>query len=131
MSSEPRFIFMLTRNDRTVPDAAERLEEVLAGGGRDVGFKDHGLGWQEVRRLAAALSRLVGSHMCWSHRLLARRGAAPRARASGASQRCGDTLVRSGHCARVPRRPVSTLYFEATRHIRSGRQEWAKYVIGS
>ncbi|MCT0219400.1 HNH endonuclease [Synechococcus sp. CS-1329] len=33
--------------------------------------------------------------------------------------------------ARVPRRPVSTLYFEATRHIRSGRQEWAKYVIGA
>jgi 5-methylcytosine-specific restriction endonuclease McrA len=33
--------------------------------------------------------------------------------------------------ARVPRRPVSTLYFEATRQIRSGRREWAKYVIGA
>ena len=55
MSSEPRFIFMLTRNDRTVPDAAERLEEVLAAGVRDVGFKDVGLGWQELRRLAARI----------------------------------------------------------------------------
>jgi 5-methylcytosine-specific restriction endonuclease McrA len=32
----------------------------------------------------------------------------------------------------VPRRPVSTLYFEATRQIRSGRrEEWRKYVIGA
>ena len=32
----------------------------------------------------------------------------------------------------VPRRPVSTLYFEATRQIRSGqRSEWRKYVIGA
>ena len=32
----------------------------------------------------------------------------------------------------VPRRPVSTLYFEATRQIRSGRRsEWRKYVIGA
>lgn len=30
-----------------------------------------------------------------------------------------------------PRRPVSSLYFEASRQIRSGqRQEWQKYVIG-
>ena len=32
----------------------------------------------------------------------------------------------------VPRRPVSTLYFEATRQIRNGRrEEWRKYVIGA
>ena len=33
---------------------------------------------------------------------------------------------------RVPRRPLSSLSFEATRQINSGRhQEWAKYVIGA
>jgi 5-methylcytosine-specific restriction endonuclease McrA len=34
--------------------------------------------------------------------------------------------------AREPRRPLSSLSFEATRLIRTGRhQEWAKYVIGA
>lgn len=34
--------------------------------------------------------------------------------------------------AREPRRPISSLYFEATRQIRAGaHQEWAKYVIGA
>lgn len=34
--------------------------------------------------------------------------------------------------ASVPRRPASTLYFEATRQIRNGRYaEWRKYVIGA
>ena len=33
--------------------------------------------------------------------------------------------------ASTPRRPVSSLYFEASRQIRNGRrQEWQKYVIG-
>jgi 5-methylcytosine-specific restriction endonuclease McrA len=33
---------------------------------------------------------------------------------------------------RVPRRPLSSLSFEATRQIHSGRHsEWAKYVIGA
>lgn len=32
----------------------------------------------------------------------------------------------------MPRRPVSSLYFEASRQIRNGqRQEWQKYVIGA
>ena len=31
----------------------------------------------------------------------------------------------------VPRRPFSSLYFEVTKHLRSGvHQEWRKYVIG-
>jgi 5-methylcytosine-specific restriction endonuclease McrA len=31
----------------------------------------------------------------------------------------------------VPRRPHSSLYFEVTKHVRSGvHQEWRKYVIG-
>jgi 5-methylcytosine-specific restriction endonuclease McrA len=32
----------------------------------------------------------------------------------------------------VPRRPISTLFFEASRQIQNGRhEEWRKYVIGS
>lgn len=46
------FIFMLTSNDRTVPDARARLEEVLAGGARHIGFKDVGLPITELKALA-------------------------------------------------------------------------------
>jgi mannose-6-phosphate isomerase-like protein (cupin superfamily) len=53
MSAE--FIFMLTRADRTVPDAMDRLAEVLASGLRHIGFKDLGLPLAELRRLAAAI----------------------------------------------------------------------------
>lgn len=32
---------------------------------------------------------------------------------------------------RPPRRPHSSLYFEVTKHVRSGRNsEWSKYIIG-
>ncbi len=34
------FILMLTSNDRTIPDAAARLDEALEGGVRHIGFKD-------------------------------------------------------------------------------------------
>ena len=53
--SGPDFIFMLTRADRTVPDAMERLAEVLAAGVRHVGFKDVGLPLPGLRRLADAI----------------------------------------------------------------------------
>lgn len=46
------FILMLTENDRTIPDAASRLEEALAGGVRHIGFKDVGLPFAELRGLA-------------------------------------------------------------------------------
>lgn len=46
------FIFMLTSNDRTVPDARARLEDVLAGGARHIGFKDVGLPITELKSLA-------------------------------------------------------------------------------
>ncbi len=46
------FIFMLTSNDRTVPDARERLEDVLAGGARHIGFKDVGLPLADLKGLA-------------------------------------------------------------------------------
>jgi len=51
----PDFIFMLTRADRTVADAEERLEEVLAAGVEHIGFKDVGLAPPAVRRLSAAI----------------------------------------------------------------------------
>ncbi len=37
-----RFLFMLTRSDRTVPDCVPLAEQALAAGVRDLGFKDAG-----------------------------------------------------------------------------------------
>ncbi|MGR3320479.1 MAG: hypothetical protein ACU0DK_00940 [Pseudooceanicola sp.] len=45
------FIFMLTRNDRTVADAEAHLEVALAAGVRHVGFKDVGLPEDRLRGL--------------------------------------------------------------------------------
>lgn len=50
-----RFIFMLTRNDRTVPEAAAHLDTALALGVRHVGFKDVGLPVAELKALNAAI----------------------------------------------------------------------------
>ena len=49
------FIFMLTRNDETVPDALAVLEQVRHTGVRYIGFKDVGLPVAELRRLAQAI----------------------------------------------------------------------------
>ncbi|MEP2262038.1 MAG: cupin domain-containing protein [Paracoccaceae bacterium] len=46
-----RFIFMLTRNDRTVEDAAKHLETALSLGVRHIGFKDIGLPVDELKAL--------------------------------------------------------------------------------
>jgi methylglyoxal synthase len=54
------FILMLTENDRTVPDAAARLEEALAGGARHIGFKDIGLPLAELRGLADTIRAAGG-----------------------------------------------------------------------
>jgi hypothetical protein len=51
----PDFIFMLTRADRTIPDARDRLPEALSAGVRHIGFKDIGLPFEELRRLAASI----------------------------------------------------------------------------
>ncbi|MDH0863331.1 4-hydroxythreonine-4-phosphate dehydrogenase PdxA [Mitsuaria sp. GD03876] len=51
----PDFIFMLTRQDRTVPDAKERLREVLARGVRHIGFKDIGLPLPVLHELTDAI----------------------------------------------------------------------------
>ncbi|MGI3167897.1 cupin domain-containing protein [Pseudooceanicola sp. C21-150M6] len=49
------FIFMLTRNDRTIPDASDRLQEALALGIRHIGFKDIGLPVEALKELNAAI----------------------------------------------------------------------------
>lgn len=51
----PEFIFMLTRNDSTVPDAQARLPEVLAAGVKHIGFKDIGLPLDQLKLLARAI----------------------------------------------------------------------------
>ncbi|MBO3749271.1 hypothetical protein J5X84_24595 [Streptosporangiaceae bacterium NEAU-GS5] len=46
------FVFMLTHDDRTVPDAADVLKSVAGTGLRHVGFKDVGVTPAEIRTLA-------------------------------------------------------------------------------
>jgi len=43
------FIFMLTRHDRTVPEAIDHVATALAAGIRHIGFKDIGLPFAEFR----------------------------------------------------------------------------------
>ncbi|HEX7761479.1 MAG TPA: hypothetical protein VF459_18375 [Caulobacteraceae bacterium] len=50
-----QFIFMLTREDRTIADAHARLPDVLAAGVRHIGFKDIGLPLDQLHGLAAAI----------------------------------------------------------------------------
>lgn len=50
-----RFIFMLTRNDRTVEDASEQLQTALSLGVRHIGFKDIGLPIAQLKALNAAI----------------------------------------------------------------------------
>jgi mannose-6-phosphate isomerase-like protein (cupin superfamily) len=50
-----RFIFMLTRNDRTVADAAQQLQTALGLGVRHIGFKDIGLPLELLKVLNAAI----------------------------------------------------------------------------
>lgn len=51
----PTFIFMLTRNDTTIPDALERLDDVLSAGVKHIGFKDVGLPFEQLKILAKAV----------------------------------------------------------------------------
>ena len=50
-----RFIFMLTRNDRTVADASQQLQTALGLGVRHIGFKDIGLPIEQLKGLNAAI----------------------------------------------------------------------------
>jgi methylglyoxal synthase len=49
------FILMRTAADRTIPDAAARLDQALEGGVRHIGFKDVGLPFAELRGLAQTI----------------------------------------------------------------------------
>ncbi len=50
-----RFIFMLTRNDETVEDAAQHLATALAAGVHHIGFKDVGLPFDRLKQLNKAI----------------------------------------------------------------------------
>ncbi len=54
------FILMLTSNDRTITDAARRLDEALEGGVRHIGFKDVGLPLADLKSLANAIRAAGG-----------------------------------------------------------------------
>jgi len=51
----PDFIFMLTRNDRTIADARARVDEVIEAGVRHIGFKNVGQSTSALRELAASI----------------------------------------------------------------------------
>jgi len=55
------FVFMLTRQDRTVPDAAAHLEVALDAGVRHVGFKDVGLPHGALAALARRIREAGGT----------------------------------------------------------------------
>ncbi|GAA4477199.1 type 1 periplasmic-binding domain-containing protein [Gluconacetobacter asukensis] len=51
----PDFIFMLTRHDRTVENAADLVETARAAGVRHIGFKDIGLPFAALQALASTI----------------------------------------------------------------------------
>ncbi|MBB2202277.1 4-hydroxythreonine-4-phosphate dehydrogenase [Gluconacetobacter tumulisoli] len=55
--TEPDFIFMLTRHDRTIENAAELVETARAAGIRHIGFKDIGLPFVALQTLASTIRR--------------------------------------------------------------------------
>ncbi|RFB81232.1 hypothetical protein [Methylovirgula sp. 4M-Z18] len=55
MTQSIGFIFMATRHDRTVPDARARIEDALAAGVRNIGFKDIGLPAADLKELTRAI----------------------------------------------------------------------------
>jgi hypothetical protein len=55
MSMPFGFIFMATRQDRTVPQARALIEEALALGVANIGFKDIGLPREALKELARAI----------------------------------------------------------------------------
>lgn len=53
--SRPEFIFMLTRHDRTVENAADLIETARVAGVRHIGFKDISLPFAELQTLASTI----------------------------------------------------------------------------
>jgi hypothetical protein len=60
-SADCQFVLMLTRHDRTVPNAHEILEEALAAGVRHIGFKDVGLPLKELMALVEEIRKANGT----------------------------------------------------------------------
>ncbi|MEM3921295.1 MAG: hypothetical protein QXG25_00185 [Nitrososphaerota archaeon] len=52
-----RLIFMLTHHDRTVSNALQVFEEIKDTGIENIGFKDVGLSFEELRKLAEKINR--------------------------------------------------------------------------
>ncbi|WP_120497092.1 cupin domain-containing protein [Kiloniella sp. EL199] len=52
-----RFIFMLTRNDKTVDDAEKHLQTALAAGVHHIGFKDVGLPFERLKKLNQSIKK--------------------------------------------------------------------------
>src|SRR5215469_9980754 len=53
--ADPVFIFMLTRNDETLPDARAVARQALAAGVRHIGFKDVGATEDQLAAIATDL----------------------------------------------------------------------------
>ena len=51
----PRFIFMLTQDDKTSPKASQLADQALKAGVRHIGFKDVGLPWSDLSALTRRL----------------------------------------------------------------------------
>jgi len=54
------FIFMLTRNDRTIEDAARLVDAACELGVRHIGFKDVGVPFASMRDIAERIRRRGG-----------------------------------------------------------------------
>ena len=98
------FIFMLTSNDRTIPDARARLEEALEGGVRHIGFKDVGLPFEELRGLAQAIRAAGGrspvlSPLCLSEEMTRAFPAQQLEAAAVLEYMCAEIVELSGNSA--------------------------------
>ena len=56
-----QFLLMLTRHDRTVPEARALAEKALSAGIRHIGFKDVGLAPSELTSLVEAIRSARGT----------------------------------------------------------------------
>ena len=91
------FIFMLTRSDRTISDAHERVPDALRAGVCHIGFKDVGLPFATLRRLADTI-RATGAKLYLEVVSLDARSEEASARAAVA---LGVDVLMGGTCPQV------------------------------
>ncbi|SEO75224.1 hypothetical protein SAMN04490248_11157 [Salinihabitans flavidus] len=92
------FIFMLTRNDRTVTDAALHLETALAAGVTHIGVKDTGLPEADL----AALIRVIRQAGATAYLEVVSPGLEAEVKSARAALRVGvDVLLGGTHAAQV------------------------------